>query len=143
MNKEGAGGLIFLVVGIYGFIFSMQLPLGHWNEPGPRVFPMCVSILLFISGASWVIFRKGALKAGLDWRGIVKKLVMPLKITGVTAIFILSLERFGYLLASSFYLFVLFLWVCRFRLWAALGLATIIGVSSWLFFQKFLSLPLP
>ena len=50
MTKERGGSLIFLAAGIYGLVFSTGLPFGRWNEPGPGVFPLALSILLCISG---------------------------------------------------------------------------------------------
>ena len=43
----------------------------------------------------------------------------------------------------SLYLIVLFIWVSRFKLWIAFGLALGIGVGSWLFFGRLLSVQLP
>lgn len=145
MDKEGVGSLIFLFAGVYGLVFSIQLPMGKWNEPGPGVFPLCLSILLCISGFFWFIHRKGKgeEKPRIDWHGIAKKLVTPLKIVVVTSVFILSLERLGYLVTSTLYMFILFLWVSRYRLWFAMGLAVVFGVGSWCFFVKILVVQLP
>ena len=145
MSKERAGSLIFLFVGIYGLIFSAQMPLGRWTEPGPGIFPLFLSILLCISGVSWFIYgkRKGERKARIDWHGEVRKLATPLKIVGLTAGFILTLDRLGFLVVSSLYLFALFLWVSRYRIWVAVGLAIILGAGSWYFFEEILAVQLP
>ena len=79
----------------------------------------------------------------MDWWGIARKLVTPLKIIGVTASFILTLDGLGYLVASSLYLFVLFLWVSRYRIWVTMGLAIILGAGSWYLFEKILAVQLP
>lgn len=143
MKKERAGGLIFLFTGIYGLIFSIQLPMGKWNEPGPGVFPLALSILLCLSGVLWFIHGKGKGEGSLDWRGLIKKLVTPLKIIGLTAAFILTLDQLGYLVTASLYIFVILLWVSRYRFWVAMGLAILIGVGSWYFFGKLLAVQLP
>ncbi len=143
MTKERGGSLIFLSVGIYGLIFSIQLPLGKWNEPGSAVFPLSLSILLGISGILWFIRGGRADGAQNDWRVIVRGLINPLKIVGLTGAFILVLDRLGYLVTSSLYMFFLFLWVSRYRLWIALSLAIFLGVGSWYFFGKFLVIQLP
>ncbi|MBI4191461.1 MAG: tripartite tricarboxylate transporter TctB family protein [Betaproteobacteria bacterium] len=145
MTKERGGSLIFLAAGIYGLVFSIGLPLGQWNEPGPGVFPLAVSILLCVSGILWFISgkAKGEKKETVGWREFARKFVTPAKIVGLTAVFILALEPVGYLLTSMLYLFVLFLWVGRYRLWTAAGLAIAFGAGSWLFFGKLLSTSLP
>jgi putative tricarboxylic transport membrane protein len=145
MTKEQGGSLIFLAAGLYGIVFSIGLPLGRWNEPGPGVFPLGLSALLCVSGILWFARGKGnggeKKSAGLG--EFVRKFVTPLRIIGLTAALILSLERLGYLLASTLYLFILFTWVSRYRLWTAFALAIAFGAASWLFFGRLLGTPLP
>ena len=145
MNKERVGGLIFLLTGIYGFIFSIQLPLGKLNEPGPGVLPLSLSTLLCISGILWLILGKGGgrEKARMGLREFIKKSLTPLQIVVLTTAFIFLLSLLGYLVASMLYLFLLFLWVSRYRLWVAAGLAVVIGGGSWYFFGKLLAVQLP
>ena len=145
MSKERGGSLIFLAAGIYGLVFSIQLPLGRWNQPGPAVFPLGLSVLLCIFGISWFLQGKGQgeKKETASPRGFIQKFTTPIQIVGLTAAFILTFELLGYLLASTIYLFVLFFWVSRYRLWTALVLAIAFGAGSWLFFEKLLATPLP
>ncbi len=144
MSKERGGSLLFLAAGIYGLIFSIPLPLGKWNQPGPAVFPLSLSILLCVFGISWFIYgkRKGEKKEPLGG-GFVRKYATPLQIVGLTGAYVLTLVSFGYLLASTLYLFVLFLWVSRYRFWIAAVLAIVFGGGSWLFFEKVLATQLP
>ncbi len=145
MTRERAGGLIFLAVGVYGLFFSLQLPVGKWNEPGPGVFPLVLSSLLSLSGVLWFIQgrSKGSQEGKIDWGKILKNLRTPLQIAGVTAAYIVALQPVGYLIASFLYLLVLFLWVSRYRPWTALGLAVLFGVGSWFFFERLLAVQLP
>ena len=145
MIKERGGGLIFLAAGIYGLVFSVQLPLGRWNQPGPAVFPLGLSILLCIFGISWFMRGKGEREKEetVSLKRFVRKFMTPIQIVGVTAAFILTFELLGYLLASTIYLFALFFWVSRHRWWTALVLAIVFGAGSWLFFEKLLTTPLP
>jgi putative tricarboxylic transport membrane protein len=143
MTKERSGSLIFLAAGFYGLVLSIRLPLGRWNEPGPGVFPLVLCCLLCLFGMFWFVRGKGekAEPAGLG--EFFRKYMTPLKITGITAAFIVLLEPLGYLLASTLYLLVLFLWVSRYALWIAIILSLAFGSGSWLFFAKLLSTPLP
>jgi len=145
MTKERGGSLIFLAAGIYGLVFSLPLSLGRWNQPGPGVFPLALSILLCISGISWLIQgkRKDEKKEVVPLGEFIRKFVTPLQIVGLTAAFILTLTALGYLLASTLYLLVLFLWVSRYRWGIALVLAVAFGVGSWFFFGRLLATPLP
>jgi hypothetical protein len=143
MTKERGGGLIFFIAGVYGLIFSIRLPLGRWNEPGPAVFPLVLSILLCVSGLFWFSQEKGKKKEPLGLKGFLRKYFVTLQIVGLTAIFILAFEPLGYLLTSMFYIFILFLWVSHYSLWSAAVLAVAIGGGSWFFFEKLLSTSLP
>jgi len=145
MNKERVGSLIFVLTGIYGFIFSMQIPMGKWNKPGPGVFPLCVSILLLISGMAGFIHRKvkGEEKRRMDWPDGIRKSTPLLKIVGLTAVFILALDRLGFLVATTLYLFLLLLGVSRYKLWTATGLAVVLGFGCWYFFVEILAVDLP
>jgi len=148
MTRDRATSVLFLLIGIYGLYFSIQLPMGRWNEPGPGVFPIALSILLLISGVSWFIVGKGGAeeksrpqKTGLS--DTIKTLATPLKIVVITALLILVFNRVGYLVASSVYIFILLFWVSRYRLTVSLLLGLSIGIGSWYFFEKILAVQLP
>ena len=145
MTKERGGSLIFLAAGIYGLVFSIGLPFGRWNEPGPGVFPLALSILLCISGIVWFVRgkTKGETRKSAGLKEFSRKYATAAQIVGLTGVFILVLEPLGYLLTSILYLFVLFLWVCRYKLWVAAVFAITFGAGSWLFFEKLLTTPLP
>lgn len=145
MTKERGGSLIFLAAGFYGLVFSLGLPLGRWNEPGPGVFPLAISILLCISGILW--FLRGGERgerSGIAVRqGLLQQFSTVIRIVGLTALFIGMLEPVGYLLTAILYLFALFFWVSRYGVRSAAVLAIACGMGSWLFFEKLLATPLP
>jgi putative tricarboxylic transport membrane protein len=143
ISKEQGGSLFFLILGTYGLIFSVQLPFGKMEEPGPAMFPFGLSILLFISGLLWFIRGRETAEEISNWRDITKMLTQPAKIIVSTAIFIFFFERLGFLLGATLYLIVLFVWVSRFKIWIAFGLALGIGIGSWLFFGRLLAVQLP
>jgi putative tricarboxylic transport membrane protein len=143
MTKERGGSLIFLAAGIYGLVLSIRLPLGRWNEPGPGVFPLVLCCLLCLFGMFWFVRGKGEKAEPVGLGELLRKYRTPVKITGITAAFILFLQPLGYLLASTLYLFVLLIWVSRYSLRIAIILSLAFGPGSWLFFKKLLSTPLP
>jgi putative tricarboxylic transport membrane protein len=141
MNKDQAGGLFFLFIGIWIFFLSIRLPIGKFTEPGPAIFPLVLSSLLCIIGLIIFISNRG--KSKIEWRTDFAKLAKPLAIILLTLAFIIFMDRLGYLLASFLYLFSLFLFVCRFKLLFALGLSGILATGSWYFFGKILGIFLP
>ncbi len=145
MSKERAASLIFAFFGLYGFVFSVRLPLGSWREPGPGVLPLGVSLLLIASGLLWFVCGRAKTEATekLDWKALRSKILTPAKIIGLTLLFVMSLNVLGYLIAASLYVFVLFFWVSEFKFHISIGLALVIGGGSWYFFAKILSVQLP
>lgn len=144
MGRQRVAGLIFLAIGILGFIDSLSLPWGTWEEPGPGPFPLAVSLLLSLAGIVKILQKRGEVEEGKGhWRETARGFLVPLKILGATLAFILVLERLGYLLAAPLFLFTVFLWIGRYRLRFAMGLALSIGVGSWYFFNEILSVQLP
>jgi len=145
MNKDHAGGLIFLLTGIYGLTFSLGLPMGRWNEPGPGAFPFGLAVLLAFSGIMIIIRAKSKKeeKQGKTTREFLRNLITPLLIVLLTLGFILTLERVGYVSSVLVYLFILFFGICRYKLPLAAGMAVVFGLGSWYLFVKILGVQLP
>ena len=145
MIKDRVGGLIFLLTGFYGIIYSRGLPMGRWNEPGPGVFPFGLAIMLAFSGI--MIMARGEKTKEEKQEGkrqeLLRKLLTPLLIVLLTLGFILILERLGYVASVVVYLFILFLGVCRYKFLLAAGMAGVFGLGSWYFFVKVLGVQLP
>jgi putative tricarboxylic transport membrane protein len=144
MSKNRAAAIIYLVVGFYGFILSIMFPMGKWNEPGPGVFPVSLSLLLILSGCYWLIFGKAKEEqARIRWAEIAPKLVTPIKILSITLGFVLTMETLGFLPGLLIYLFILLFWVSRYRVWISAVISIFMGVGSWYFFVKVLAIQLP
>jgi len=88
-------------------------------------------------------FLRGGVKAAMGGGGLKNQLVTPLQIVGLTLIFSILLEKLGYLVTTLAYLFILFIWICRYKFWIAAGLAIVLGMGSWYFFVKLLVIRLP
>jgi putative tricarboxylic transport membrane protein len=145
MGRQRVAGFIFLFIGILGFADSLQFSWGSWAEPGPAPFPLAVSLLLAIAGIVKIVqdLRAGESRVRIEWPVMVRGFLTPLKILGATLVFILVLEGLGYLVATLLFMFVLLVWVCRYRVWTAMGLSVAIGLGSWFFFETILKVQLP
>jgi hypothetical protein len=141
MTKDHIGGLFFLFVGVWVFSLSIKLPIGKLAEPGSALFPLSLSILLSITGI--LIFFSGKGKPKIDWRMDFRNMAKPLAISLLTLAFIIFLGRLGYLVTSLLYLFSLFFFVCRFRLFVALILSGILATGSWYLFGNILGIQFP
>jgi putative tricarboxylic transport membrane protein len=138
MNKERLEGLFFFLVALYAFVSSLGLSIGSLRQPGAGMFPLILSVLLFIVALSIFFSREAK-----GTRVVLGQWGKPLLIIILTAGFIGFLERLGYLATASLYLFALFLTVSRFSFWKTAGLAGFLGSASWYFFEKILALHLP
>jgi putative tricarboxylic transport membrane protein len=145
MTKERGGGLIFLLAGMYGLIFSSPLSLGKWSEPGPGVFPLSLSILLCVSGISWLIAGKpkGGETPEIDWRSMARLLKTPFLTVVITAAFVMVMTLTGFLAGSILFIILILFFVSHYRLRTAITFGTIIGIGGWLFFVKLLAIQLP
>jgi len=141
MNKDHAGGLFFLIVGICFFSLSIKLPIGKFTQPGPAIFPLVLSLLLSIIGLLIFFSRKG--DAQIDWAKDFENWGKPLAIILLTFTFIFLMGRLGFLVTSFLYLFSLFFLVSRFKLFFSASLAGILAAGSWYFFGKILGIFLP
>jgi putative tricarboxylic transport membrane protein len=143
MNKNHAGGLFFLLVGICFFSLSIRLPIGigTFTQPGPAIFPLVLSFLLFIIGLLMFFSSKG--KPKVDWAKDFENLKKPLAIILLTLAFIIVMGRLGYLATSFLYLFSLLFLVSGFKFFFSLSLSGILAAGSWYFFGKILGIFLP
>jgi putative tricarboxylic transport membrane protein len=143
--KDRVGGLIFLLTGFYGLIYSRSLPMGRWNEPGPGAFPFGLAVLLAFSGIMIITRTKSNREEKQMGKegAFPRNLITPLLIVLLTLGFILTLERLGYVASVVVYLFILFLGICRYKFLLAAGMAGVFGLGSWYFFVKVLGVQLP
>ena len=145
MIKDRVGGLIFLLTGFYGLLYSRSLPMGRWNEPGPGAFPFGLAVLLAFSGVMIIARAKSKKEENQKGKGreFLRNLITPLVIVLLTLGFILTLERVGYVTSVLVYLFILFFGICRYKLPLAAGMAVVFALGSWYLFVKILGVQLP
>jgi putative tricarboxylic transport membrane protein len=142
MKRDHVGGVFFAVVGIFFFLLSRDLPVGKLTQPGPGIFPIVLSLLLFTAGLI-IFFSTAKENSKTDWRKGMSNLAKPAGIVLLTLVYIVLMNRLGYLLTSFIYLFSLFLLVCRYKWFFAAGLSGILAAASWIFFGKVLGIQLP
>lgn len=141
MKRDQIGGLFFLFLGVSFFLLSIKLPTGKLTQPGPGIFPLILSLLLFTVGL--LVFFSKEEKTTVEWRKGLVNVGKPLMIILLTLAYIVLLSRLGYVATSILYLFSLFLFVCRFKIFFSAALSVILAVGSWYFFGKTLGIPLP
>jgi putative tricarboxylic transport membrane protein len=142
MKRDQVGGFFFAFVGILFFLLSIKLPVGKLTQPGPGIFPLGLSLLLFTAGII-IFFSTTKEKTKIDWRKTFSALAKPAAIVLLTLAYIILLSPLGYLITSFIYLFSLFLLVSRYKWYLSAGLSGILAVASWIFFGKILGIQFP
>ena len=143
INTDRVGFGTIFVLALYGVVSSSLMPMGRLQEPGPGFFPLALSaILLVISGLGIVSARPSAedLARLEPFWGDMKT---PVKIVLATGLAVLAFEPVGFLITSSCFLVLLFLWVSRYPWWKAILFGIAGGFSGWFCFVKLLGVPMP
>lgn len=139
-EKDFGIGLIYLALGLIGFVVARDYSFGTAGRMGPGYFPTMISSLLVIFGL--VALAKGLLRDGaplgkINWKGL-------LLVTLSVALFGALLERAGLAVALVVLILVSAAASERFRFEyrAALGVVALV-VFCLTVFIKGLGLPMP
>ncbi|MCJ7771726.1 MAG: tripartite tricarboxylate transporter TctB family protein, partial [Desulfobacterales bacterium] len=145
MTEDRWGSLFFIVTGVYGTTFSLQLPFGSLITPGPAMYPFAISVLLFICGLILFVAGKGAVteKGKIGWIEHAKKHKTKAICIIAMAGFILLLETLGFLLSSFLFCLALLTTISRYRIGISFLIALSISLGIWLFFGNVLSVQFP
>lgn len=139
-QKDLGIGLIYLALGLAGFIIARDYSFGTSGRMGPGYFPTIISGLLILFGIIAMLrglMREGQPIGSLNWKGMV--------------LITLSVCAFGYLLETAGVIVALVALILisaaaserfRFELRAALGLVAFIIVCAVVFI-KGLGVPMP
>jgi len=143
MNADRVSFSCLFVIALYGLVSSILMPMGQFQKPGAGFFPLCLSATLFVlSGLGMISSRASTrdLDSSEPFWGDMKT---PFEIVLVTGVAILAFEPIGFLITSSCFLALLFLWVSHFPWWKALTFGIAGGLTGWFFFVKLLGVPMP
>ena len=58
MNKNLLIGILFIIIALGFAIPATQYPIGGFGNPGPGLFPLMISVLLFINGVIALVDSK-------------------------------------------------------------------------------------
>ncbi len=146
MGADRVSSLFWLVIGLFCMYGSFMLGLGTLREPGTGFFPMLAGG--FFSLLALVVFVRSltpgrGFQASIPslWRGVIWQ--RPLAVGILMAVYILALERIGFLLTSLIILLVMLKGVEKFSWWKALLISIVSSGSTYLLFHVLLKAGLP
>jgi len=144
MKTDRMGYGILMVIAAVGWGFSVSMPLGDLQQPGPGAFPTLISSFLIIISSTGLLSSWKIKNVCLDWHQFWGgELKVVFKVMIVVAVAIYFFEALGFLVITAVFLSIAFWWISGFRPFVAIGLGVAGGLGAWLFFVKLLQVPLP
>jgi putative tricarboxylic transport membrane protein len=137
---EMAVAIALLLGGIFTAEESLRMPLGTMSLPGPGVFPLFMGVALAIVAAALLVGYARRTEPGETLQLGHRYIAVALLAIGGAAELI---ERTGYLISATLFLFVLFASVSTLGWWRSGLAAFATALVSQLFFQNLLGVVLP
>jgi hypothetical protein len=135
-----AVAIALLLLGIFVAEQSLQMPLDTMSLPGPGVFPLAMGAALAITAAALLVGYVLRPEPGEHLRlGHGYVAVALLAIGGMAEL----IERTGYLISATLFLFVLLASISKLGWWRAGIAAFAAALVSQLLFQNVLGVALP
>ena len=146
MGADRVSSLLWLAFGLISIYGSILLDLGTLREPGTGFFPFLsgcfVALLAFVVLLRTLIPGRGfQAKISSFWKGL--NWHRPLAVGLLILIYILMLERVGFLLTSLILLFFMLRWVEKFSWWMSLFISASASACTYVLFHTLLKATLP
>ena len=146
MGADRVSSLCWLAFGLLCMYGSVSLGLGTLREPGTGFFPLLSAS--FFALLALVVFVRALIpgrgfqvKISSFWKGL--NWSRPLAVGLLILVYILMLERAGFLLTSLILLFFMLKWVEKFSWWKALLISASASACTYLLFHTLLKATLP
>jgi len=144
MHRDRFVGIIGVLLGAAIAYMTYRLPDSTMaGDIGPKVFPFVSAALLLVCGAILLIRKPSAHKAWLQGK---QQWLRFLAIILVILAYVVLLVLFGYIFATLVFVTALFMMFGQSegaKLWQGLTYAGIVTLSTYLLFNKVLSLRMP
>ena len=139
MARDPASALFWLAVAILVAFQSVALKLGTLRQPGPGFFPFWGAIVL---GVLSVVLLVGSKSRPAPAPAADSGSWMPAIVAGALIVYVLLLEKLGFVTVT--FLFLLFLFRLVRKGWLVSGLAALVGTGAcYGLFQLWLKSQLP
>ena len=145
-SHRGVEAGVAVVIGIFGLIAvigGLRVGIG-WGDEGPMAgfFPFYIGLIIIISSAvNLYQIAVGKLEHGnfatWDQLGKVVSVVIP------TAIYVGTLPFIGIYVASALLIGTFMIWLGKYRVPVAVGVALLVPVLTFVFFERWFLVPLP
>ena len=146
MNADRVTGLFWLIFALFFIYGSVRLDLGTLHQPGPGFLAFLSAT--FISLMALIVFLRSFFpgrgfqaKISTLWHGVMwhRQLLVGVLIL----LYITFLERAGFVLSSTIFLFIMFMWIQKFSWWKAIIISACVSGGLNLLFHSLLKAALP
>jgi hypothetical protein len=145
-SHRGVEAGVAVAIGIFGLICvigSLKVGMG-WADDGPRAgfFPFYIGLIIVISSVvNLFTLLSGAKDDGVfaSWNQILKVLSVVIP----TAVYVSILPFTGIYVASALLIGTFMMWLGKYRWTAAIPVALLVPVLTFVFFERWFLVPLP
>lgn len=143
-HKDQCSGVLMLTIAAVMIPWSLTLPLGTVNSPGPGLFPLVLAVLLALLSIGLIIEQ---VKEGFSTRFVTEVLreegVQVAMFCALYFAYALTFERAGFILSTGMFLVLVYVLVLRKSILAAIAYAALVTVPIYWLFDRLLSVSLP
>lgn len=140
---EAGVAITIAVFGLISVIGSLRVGIG-WGDEGPKAgfFPFYIGLIIIVASA---VNLYQLLASGTDYGtfatwsqlGKVVSVVIP------TAIYVGTLPYIGIYVASALLIGAFMIWLGKYRVSVAVGVALLVPLLTFVFFERWFLVPLP
>lgn len=151
MGKEKANVILSLILAMFGMFIAVEsyrLGLDTFNDPGPGLFPLTLSIIFCVLVVASGITSRRTLMTGSQQRetessGDAMRIRKVCIVVGSLIAYLILLDILGFLLDTFLLLSTLLSLDSRHNLLRILSLAAAVDCLAYIIFKVLLQVPLP
>jgi len=143
-DKDRCSGVLVLAIAAAMIPWSLTLPIGTVNSPGPGLFPLILAVLLAILSVGLIVEQvRGGFNTKLIVEIVREEGAQVAVFCALYFAYALTFERVGFLLSTGIFLVLVYVLVLRKGIVAAIACAVFVTVPIYWIFDRLLSVSLP
>lgn len=143
-DKDRCSGVLMLAIAAVMIAWSLTLPIGTVNSPGPGLFPLILAVLLAVLSIGLMIEQfLGGFSTRLITDTIREEGVQVAVFCALYFAYALTFEWAGFILSTGVFLALVYVLVLRKSIASAIACAVLVTVPIYWLFDRLLSVSLP
>lgn len=143
-DQDRCSGLLILAIAAGMILWSLKLPVGTINSPGPGLFPLILAVLLAVLSAGLIFEQvRGGFNTGFVADVVREEGARVAVFCVLYFAHVLTFERVGFILSTGVFLVFVYVLILRKGIVTATAYAVFVTVPIYLIFDRLLSVSLP